>query len=108
MDQSYLGSRQKKWPIPLFVTMGVIIVGGVIFFFATRKSELVSPVPKQPSFEVVFYTPTPGVITPTFSPSATPKVKSISSPLPKPTKGVTPSVKPSPSPTTKPSPSPTP
>lgn len=110
MDQSYLGSKQRKWPLPLFIITGVIIVGGVIFFFATRKNELISPVPKQPSFEVVFTTPTLGPVTPTSTPSATPKAKATVIPSPKPTKGLTPSPtgKASPSPTTKPSPSVTP
>lgn len=89
MDQSYLGSRQKKLPIPLFITIGVIIAGGVIFFFATGKNELISPLPKQPSFEVVFYTPTPGAVTPTATPSATPKVK----PTAAPTKALSPTPK---------------
>ncbi len=115
MDQSYLGSRQRKWPIHLFVLIGIIlVVAGVIFFFSRNKKELISPIPKQPSFEVIFTTPTPGQATPTSTPSATPKVKATVVPSPKPTKAVTPSPstslgtsptgKTTPSPTVKPSP----
>ena len=92
MDQSYLGSRQRKWPVPLFVFIGVIlVVAGVIFFFSRNKKELISPIPKQPSFEVIFTTPTPGQATPASTPSATPRAKATVVPSPKPTKGATPS-----------------
>lgn len=76
MDDGYIGQRtNKKWLLPLTVIAVVVGVSFLIFFFLINKEKMVSPIPSKPSFEVIFYTPTPGAATPTSTPSATPKVK---------------------------------
>jgi flagellar basal body-associated protein FliL len=100
MDGAYLGERQKKKPWYILVAIAVIIViGAGIYFLVNSKKMLVSPVPPEPAFEVIFYTPTPGAVSPTATPSATPKLKKTPTATPK----LTPSTKnASPSATVKP------
>lgn len=59
----------------IFVILFLLAVLGLIYLFIKGKNKLVSPVPKEPSFQVIYYTPTPGATTPTSTPSATPKPK---------------------------------
>lgn len=91
MDTTYLKAQEKKPPviIILVIIVTLVILGGLYFWFKGR-SKLVSPVPAEPDFEVIFYTPTPSETLPTSTPSATPKVKQVASPTPQAT---TPTVK---------------
>ena len=107
MDETYLRTRgEKKNFLPLILIFLIIVVIAVAVIFLTRgKKYIVSPIPPKPSFEVVFYTPTPLPVTPSSTPSATPKGKKPTVTLavsvtPKAT--ATPTVKSSPSPTVKP------
>ncbi len=100
--QEYIGESSGKKSGFLFLILFLIIIAGVGFLFIQGKKKLVSPIPSEPTFEVIFYTPTPGQTTPTSTPSATPKVKlPTSTPKPSPKTTVSPTVKATVSPTVK-------
>ncbi len=102
MDEVYLPGKDEKknfLPLILIFIFIVIIVMGVVFLMRGNK-KIISPIPPKPSFEVIFYTPSPLPATPTSTPSATPKVKKTPSPTPK--TATNSAVKVSPSPTAKP------
>lgn len=100
--------RQQKSKAPLvFLVLFLLVIGGLIYLFIQGRSQFVSPVPKEPSFSVIYSTPTPGATTPTSTPSATPKPKKTPAPTkaettPTPAATVTPTA--APSPTAKPTP----
>lgn len=109
MEENYISQdNSKKWLGVALVVIAGIIIGVVVFLFIKSSRKLISPVPPKPNFEVIFYTPTPGPVSPSATPSATPKVKKALTPTasPKATASATvkPTVKASPSPTTKPTP----
>lgn len=84
MDETYLSRKPKNWLGTFAVLLVfILIVAGALIFVGGRKN-LVSPIPKEPTFKVIFYTPTPEPVTPTSTPSATPKVKTASTATPKP------------------------
>lgn len=68
-------SQTSKLTVVVAILLLIFIVGGGLFLYLKSKEKLVSPVPSQPNFQVIFYTPTPGETTPTSTPSATPKAK---------------------------------
>ena len=97
MHDGYYGGRRQS---PIIYIVGaiifvVILVGGVIMYVLNRNKPIVSPVPPKPSLEIIFYTPTPEMASPTSSPSATPKLTPT---------GKAVKLKPSPTPEEKPSP----
>src|SRR3989337_1937828 len=118
MDETYLsrGDKPKNWLGIAFIALFVVAIGAGIYLFFKSREKIVSPVPLQPTFEVVFFTPTPVPASPTSTPSATPRAGRTPTVTPRPTgptvtgktSSPTPSVKASPSPTSKPSPSVTP
>ncbi len=91
MDENYLGHAKpkKRWGIIFLLVVILLITAGGIYMWFKGNQKIISPVPPQPSFEVIFYTPTPAPVTPTSTPSATPKVK----PTTAPTKAPIPAVK---------------
>ncbi|MCL4339345.1 hypothetical protein M1271_06685 [Patescibacteria group bacterium] len=92
MDNSQNGSLRNF----IIIIILLVIIGGSLLFIKSR-AKMVSPVPPQPNFQVIYYTPTPGTTSPTSTPSATPKVKSpTSTPVPKPKVSPTKEVQPSP------------
>lgn len=98
--------KSKRWGILLVIVAVALIFGGGLYFLFGGKNKFVSPVPTEPSFKVIYYTPTPGPITPSSTPSATPKVKAVPT-KPVPTKAeaspsITPKTSASPSATPKP------
>ncbi len=72
MEQS-----SKRWGLLLAVVAVVLILGGGFYFFFGGKQKYISPVPVEPSFKVIYYTPTPAIVIPSSTPSATPKVKAV-------------------------------
>lgn len=64
-------SQTSKWTAVVVVLMIVFIIVGGGYLYIKSGENLVSPVPREPSFQVIFYTPTPGETTPTSTPSAT-------------------------------------
>lgn len=98
---------RKNWGVILLsLFAAIIVIAGAWYLILGSKQQLVSPVPAEPSFKVIYYTPTPGPITPSSTPSATPKVKAAPTKL-APTKAeasptITPKVTSSPSATPKP------
>ncbi len=91
MDETYLGhvKPKKRWGIIFLLVVILLIAAGGIYMWFKGSQKIISPVPPQPSFEVIFYTPTPAPVTPTSIPSVTPRVK----PTTVPTKAPTPTVK---------------
>lgn len=84
--------QQNFWPLAALILIVLIIA--ISYFWISRNEGIVSPVPPKPSFQIIYYTPTPGMTTPTSTPSATPKVKAIIAPLKAPAKPTaTPSAK---------------
>lgn len=82
MEETYLGKRKNSnlwlvWVLLIILAVVVLVVG---YFWISGKDRMIRPIPAKPSFEVVFYTPTPAESTPTSSPSATPKVKAVVKP----------------------------
>jgi len=75
MDLSYSqGERRKKrMLLPLFLAGVVLLIASGGILALSNRKELVSPLPEQPALEMIFYTPTPLPLSPTGSPSATPK-----------------------------------
>lgn len=99
--------RQQKSKTPfIFFVLVFLAALGLVYLFIQGRNQFVSPVPKEPSFSVIYYTPTPISTTPTSTPSATPKPTKV--PVTSaPTKTVTPTAKASVSPTVTVAPSPT-
>ncbi len=98
--------KSRKWGLLVILVIIVLVAIAGLYFLFGGKNKLVSPVPEEPSFKVTYFTPTPGPITPSSTPSATPKVKAAPT-KPAPTKAdlsptVTPKVTASPSATPKP------
>lgn len=85
-------NSSRNWAIILILIVFVLAISGIAYFVFGKSSSIVSPVPAEPSFKVIYYTPTPGPITPSSTPSATPKVKATSAPVP--TTKVSPTVTP--------------
>lgn len=100
MDNVYLNQKASKLPGIIIAAIIILILAGLAAYVIFQgQKRYVSPVPSKPTFELVFYTPTPEFTAPTSTPSATPKLKK---PLP------TTTIKPTSKPTGKPSISPTP
>lgn len=70
----HMEEKSQKWGLIIIFAVA-LIAGGGIYYFLKGKSKFISPVPAEPSFKVIYYTPTPGPITLSSTPSATPKVK---------------------------------
>ena len=86
MDTTYSvnrGNGNYKWLILTAVV--ILLLGGVGYYIFGSTKRFVSPLPEEPSMEIIFYTPTPEPVTPTSSPSATPKAGIKPSPTKKPT-----------------------
>lgn len=114
MEEAYIGRKSKRLPLFLLGVIALLLISGFgVFVWTKGSSQIVSPVPAQPDFQVIFVTPTLAPVSPTSTPSATPKVKKTApSATPKPTAATTGSISPtktsvSVTPTAKPSPSPT-
>lgn len=71
----HMQEKSQKWGLILIILAVAILAGGGIYYFLKGKPKFVSPIPAEPSFKVIYYTPTPGPVTPSSTPSATPKVK---------------------------------
>ena len=106
MNETYLDRKKNSyqwlvWALLIILAVVVLVIG---YFWISGKDKMIRPIPAKPSFEVVFYTPTPAESTPTSTPSATPKVKAVVKPTatpkltatPKPTVTVTPKLSPTP------------
>ncbi|OGG02940.1 hypothetical protein A2W14_02025 [Candidatus Gottesmanbacteria bacterium RBG_16_37_8] len=90
MDVSYLGNRNNKnFMLPVIIVVVVILLAGVGFVVFKSRSKFISPLPDEPAVEIIFYTPTPEPVTPTSSPSATPRSQKKASPTITPTNAVT-------------------
>ncbi|OGG16891.1 hypothetical protein A3D78_06440 [Candidatus Gottesmanbacteria bacterium RIFCSPHIGHO2_02_FULL_39_14] len=73
MDSSYsLKQNNRRFLLPVVIVL-VVFISGIGFLIIKSKSRLISPLPDEPAVEIIFYTPTPQMRTPTSSPSATPK-----------------------------------
>lgn len=106
MEETYLGKRKKtnQWLVWVLLIILAVVVFVIGYYWIFGRDRMIRPIPAKPSFEVVFYTPTPGETTPTSSPSATPKVKASVKPTatpkltvtPKPSVTVTPKLSPTP------------
>lgn len=70
-----MNNLSNSWGKVIVIILVFLITVGLGFFIFGNKPPLISPVPLEPSFKVIYYTPTPGPITPSSTPSATPKVK---------------------------------
>lgn len=108
MDETYLrpGGEKKRFGPFIVIILVIIVVAALIFFLTRGNKKIVSPIPPKASFEVIFYTPTPFAVSPTSTPSATPKVRKAPTATPAakatPKITLTPTIKSSPSPTVKP------
>lgn len=100
MEETYLGKRKnsRQWLFWVLLIILAVVVFGILFYWIFGRDRMIRPIPAKPSFEVVFYTPTPAESTPTSTPSATPKVKAVVKPTttPKPKATSTPSLSPTP------------
>lgn len=67
-------SSNKGFGFIIFILIVLLILAG-IFLFSRFGKKIVSPVPPEPDFKVIYYTPTPEQSL-TSTPSATPKIKS--------------------------------
>src|SRR3989344_3562082 len=75
MDTTYSSSRNNRnFKLPAVLILIVVLLGGAGYFALNASSKFISPLPDTPAVEIIFYTPTPEPVTPTSSPSATPKV----------------------------------
>ena len=85
MDSFYRERRKKNWLGPVILIFLILSFATGAYFLLGRETVIVSPVPADPAFEVVFITPTPSLASPTSTPSATPKtnVKPTGTPKPK-------------------------
>jgi hypothetical protein len=85
MDTTYLGSKPNSKGLAILIFVGVIIlvIGGGAYLYFKGKQQMVSPIPPEPTFQEIFYTPTPPEMSPTSTPSATPKGKKSPTPSPK-------------------------
>jgi hypothetical protein len=98
-DYSTNSSSKLRFIFLTLFVLAVVAAGGV-YFMTRPKNQILSPLPKAPSFQIIFYTPTPVESLPTSTPSATPKVKAgpttkpTTKPTPKPTTVITPTSKP--------------
>ena len=101
MDVNYTGSPPSKNYFGVIIVILVLVVIAASIFFLTGRKKIISPLPDEPSFEVVFYTPTPSQETPTSSPSATPVEKKSPSATAKP-KDTTPTQEPTEAPNEEP------
>lgn len=93
--------RSKRIPVRTFVVIFLlVIIGLTAYYFLTARNKLISPLPESPTFEVIFYTPTPPPVT-ISTPSATPKTTPKPAPTgkPKPTVTLAPSLSPTIKPT---------
>jgi len=109
MDGAYIGQKPRKnWLGIIVIVIFIIIISSGVYLWLVGKSKVISPIPEEPSFEMIFYTPTPAESELTSSPSATPKDEGTPKPTAKPT--AKPTVKPTvekeeaPTPTEKPTP----
>lgn len=94
--------KPKRWGLLLVIVGVALVVGGGVYLLFGGKASFISPIPAEPSFKVIYFTPTPGPVTPSSTPSATPKVKATPTKS-VPTKAdVTPSVTPKTSPSVTP------
>lgn len=73
MDSTYSLKRERNYRWLFLVAGLVLILGGAGYLIFGRSGNLISPLPDTPAVEIIFYTPTPEPVTPTSSPSATPK-----------------------------------
>lgn len=113
MEEAYVDQRPKNW-LPLLAVIGIfILISGGVFLWVKASQKLVSPIPPKPSFEVIFYTPSPLPASPTSTPSGTlvPRKKTVkptATPVEeKPTPTKKPTVEPTVEPSATSSPSPT-
>jgi hypothetical protein len=98
MDGGYSRRNTTKASGIIIICLGILLLlGGIYWFFVANKSNMVSPLPPNPSYEIIFNTPTAGPTEAISTPSATPKVKTGV-----PSVTIKPSVKPSNSPTPNP------
>ena len=75
MDVSYNQSRKKSFLVPVILMLIVLLaIAGAILAVSNRR-KLLSHLPETPAYEIIFYTPTPEPLSPTSSPSATPKAE---------------------------------
>lgn len=72
MDETYLPGRKpvNRTMIVVLIVVLAVLAGGV-YLYLKGKQNIISPVPPEPSFTVIYYTPTPGPVTPSSTPSAT-------------------------------------
>lgn len=85
MDTTYTinrNNRNFKWPIVILTVL--VLLGGIGYLVFGASNKFISPIPTEPAMEIIFYTPTPEEMTPTSSPSATPKTAKKPSPTKKP------------------------
>lgn len=100
MEETYLGKRKNstQWLFWVFLIILAVVILVIGYYWFAGRDRMIRPIPAKPSFEVVFYTPTPAETTPTSTPSATPKVKATAKPTvtPKPKATSTPALSPTP------------
>lgn len=85
--------KPKRWGLLLLIIVIVLVISDGLYFLLKGKAKFVTPVPAEPSFKIIYYTPTPGPVTPSSTPSATPKVKKAPASTPISIVTVTPAVK---------------
>lgn len=86
MERSFGQEQGNKSASGVLIVLGILILAGASFYFLSSSSrKMVSPIPPQPSFEIIFYTPTPIPTEEPATPSATPKGKKAPTATVKPT-----------------------
>lgn len=76
-------NRSKRSAAPIILVLVLIIGMAVIYFLSKRGDKILSPIPSEPNFQVIYNTPVPSIVS-ISTPSATPKGQKVPTVTPKP------------------------
>lgn len=82
-------NRSRKSSAPLILVLVLVIGMAAVYLLSKRNDKILSPIPAEPNFQVIYNTPIPS-ITETSTPSATPKGQKAPTATPKPKATATP------------------
>jgi hypothetical protein len=85
--------RSRKSAVPLILILILVIGMAAIYFLSKRGDKILSPIPAEPNFQVIYNTPIPSPET-ISTPSATPKGQKVPTVTSKPKATVTPKATP--------------